>query len=305
MDSQASNEQPNVPTAIAASSVAWAELLNLADTEQDHHDDRAATLVDVLQRDGDRKFVDLALPLLADPNPGRRQMAAWLLGQFGYPAGRPYGDRIAPALASAARSETDDITRNELVAALGFAEDPTWAGELARYSTDAYAPVRLTVAQSMPSMFAGDDLDPAAIATMLTLTRDEDPDVRDWATFGLGSQSDVDNPVLREALAARLDDDGADTAFEATLGLARRGDNRIRERLVQRLSMEDSPVYLLDLEAAAALADPALMPYLQRLREEWVDDDEDDAHVTALRVALDSCGPRHDRTGIEERHQLE
>jgi hypothetical protein len=38
---------------------------------------------------------------------------------------------------------------------------------------------------------------------LVTLSRDEDSKVRDWACFGL-SQIDVDTPTVREALILRL-----------------------------------------------------------------------------------------------------
>jgi HEAT repeat protein len=63
---------------------------------------------------------------------------------------------------------------------------------------------------------------PAAIEALLELSRDSDVDVRNWATFALGSQIDVDTPQIREALRNRLSDSDEDTRSEALCGLARR-----------------------------------------------------------------------------------
>ena len=43
-------------------------------------------------------------------------------------------------------------------------------------------------------------------------SQDVEGEVRDWATMGLGSRLEVDNPAIRNALAARLDDLEGDTA---------------------------------------------------------------------------------------------
>jgi HEAT repeat protein len=46
--------------------------------------------------------------------------------------------------------------------------------------------------------------DEAAVAGLIRLSTDDDDDVRDWATFGLGQQIDADTTAIRAALHARL-----------------------------------------------------------------------------------------------------
>lgn len=52
--------------------------------------------------------------------------------------------------------------------------------------------------------------------------------------------------------------------------------------------VEDRPG-VLDLDAAAELADPVLLPALERLRTEWTGDD--DAHSVAVSYAIARCEP--------------
>jgi HEAT repeat protein len=77
--------------------------------------------------------------------------------------------------------------------------------------------VRLGVVNGLPN----DDA-PGAIAGLIRLTSDDGRDVRDWATFGLGSLTDVDTPELRDALMARMSEDDDEIRGEALIGVARR-----------------------------------------------------------------------------------
>jgi HEAT repeat protein len=79
-----------------------------------------------------------------------------------------------------------------------------------------------------------------ALATLIALSRDVDPEVRDWATFGIGSLSDADRPEIRQALVDRLDDSDADPRAEAMVGLAARGDTRADAAIAAALSDPDA-----------------------------------------------------------------
>ena len=274
---------------------AWTQLLALGDEPDDElDDDTAGRLVHLLQERGEDVVLEWALPALTDPNPWHREAAAWVLGEFGYEQGRPFGDQVMPALVRAARSESDPDARREMVSAIGRAEDPAWVPELLSYADDGDHEVRERVARSLPGMFAGDDPSAEAIAALITLTADVDPDVRDWATFGLGTQSTLDSDAIRDALADRLEDvDGGVTRFEAVIGLARRGDERALAALRRRFDDETATgTHLMDLEAAGELADPTLLPALRRLAESWASDDvDDDPHDEALAYAIERSEP--------------
>jgi HEAT repeat protein len=77
---------------------------------------------------------------------------------------------------------------------------------------------------------------------------DDDQDVRDYATFGLGSCSDLDSPGIREALLQRVADSFADVRYEALVGLGKRRDVRVVPHVLRAL--HESPTNDWVIEAA-------------------------------------------------------
>ena len=87
-----------------------------------------------------------------------------------------------------------------------------------------------------------------AIDTLINLTTDKISHIRDWATFGIGTQIERDNKLIREALWLRVDDKHQDTRFEAIVGLAKRKDHRIKEiikRCQQKLNQINYQITIL------------------------------------------------------------
>lgn len=197
-----------------------------------------------------------------------------------------------PRLAGILASETDARVVAETVTALGQAWDP----QAAQFFLDhvridhTSTEVRLAVAQCLPNGVEDDTpCRDTVIEALITLTSDDNSDVRDWACFGLG-QMDAASPGAKDALAARLTDPDDDTRCEALLALAKTGDSRAGTALQQRLVFDpDECVFQLELLAAAELGDPNLYPLLLRLGEEWAGDD--DEFMRALAVATSRCRP--------------
>jgi hypothetical protein len=120
-------------------------------------------------------------------------------------------------------------------------------------------------------------------SALIALMSDHDDEVRDWATFGLGTQTELDGPEVREAFLARLDDECLDARDEAIVGLARRRDRRVLPVVLARLG--DEEIGRLAVEAAAYLADESLLARLQGLESWWVLDPE------LLAEAIACCDP--------------
>ena len=104
---------------------------------------------------------------------------------------------------------------------------------------------------------------PEVVAALAKLSRDSDRDVRNWATFTLGSQFDSTSPTLCAALQERAIDPDPEIRGEALVGLACRGDVSITPIVQRELDGEFHGDWAV--EAAGLLADPRFLPALKKL----------------------------------------
>lgn len=249
----------------------------------DEEDDYWAIVL-AIRRRSDRPSFDIARRLCSEPSESARTLGADILGQFGLLDGSPYLEESFTTVVALCDTLQPSTVLESALRALGHLYDARALPTVLSFAGHAETGVRLAVAQSLYAV-AGDPPAPDAVAALLALMRDDDPDIRDWATFGLGSQLEVDTPEIRQALFARLDDPEADTAGEALVGLAKRKDLEVVQHLIRRL--EDGDVGNLVVEAAEASADPRCLPGLYKLRDEgW---DLDDPRGGLLAVAIESC----------------
>jgi len=105
--------------------------------------------------------------------------------------------------------------------------------------------------------------------------KDVDEEVRDWATFGLGVQGDLDSVEIRDALFQQLSDLNEEVREEAMAALGKRRDQRVMPFLLAAL--EPSAVSVPVIEAACDLLD------MDTDREDWSTDD----YASALRERFD------------------
>lgn len=195
------------------------------------------------------------------------------------------------ALLDATHDDGDDDALALTVCALGFAHDDRATALLLPLARAGHPDpdVRLALARALSSSADAEPLHTDVVAALVPMTADPVDDVRDWACFALGLQ-EADDPATRDALAVRLDDPHVDTRCEALRALAATGDVRALDALVVALSgPEPVTVTQLQLEAAAALADPSLVEPLERLARGWADDA--DEFTDAVDLALRRCRP--------------
>ena len=199
----------------------------------------------------------------------RRQVAIRVLAQLDLRHERGVSSKaVTDALAPLLDTETDSALIEDLISAFGHRKVSPGKDYLRRAARHASADVRFSVAIAAPA-FPTDE----ALPLLLELSADRDPDVRNWATFGIGTQLDeYDSEEMRNALIARLDDEDDDARLEAVVGLARRGDRRVTPYIRRELRGES--VFSLAVEAADLIRDASLLPDLEAAADNLGGDDD-------------------------------
>lgn len=253
------------------------ELIRLALTERD--EDMAWESVTALHFRGTREVLEAAELLCDSDLPTERELGATLLGQLGVPE-RTFPDECFDCLEGMIQSEDDPDVLQAIAIAFGHLDDPRCIEILIPFKNHPSDIVRWGVVHGI----SGHDF-PAAIETLIELSRDLDEEIRDWATFGLGTLIDTDSEEIREALWARVSDSYGDARAEAMMGLARRKDPRTVGLLLKELAEED--VDSMAIDAAEELGDPALLPALTLLKKRWPENRREEEEW--LDKAIASC----------------
>lgn len=102
-----------------------------------------------------------------------------------------------------------------------------------------------------------------AIKTLIILSKSNTNDVRNWATFGIGTQTERDTKYIREALWNRINDRHEETKFEAIVGLAKRKDIRIKKIIKRELHQKEFGSLLF--EAISELQENSFLPLLKKI----------------------------------------
>jgi len=226
--------------------------------------------------------LEASTKLLAGQPDRGRTLGADILGRL---AGVESNMRAAiiEALLAALAVEKAAAPTASIVAALGHLDDPGTLSFIFPFALHPNAEVRLAVAFAAATL-SRQPLEPEARMALIRLSQDCDPEVRDWATFGLGTLSGADGPDVREALLARAEDAHHEARAEALFGLAVRRDPRAVPHLIRAL--QSSLVGGLEVDAAAAAGDPRLLPAL------WALQQSGGADQIRLRRAIDRCSGR-------------
>ena len=262
------------------------ELINLALAQDEpwNYD-----YIPVLQFRNSKNVLLAAQKLCLSSEIAARKLGVDILGQLGVPERTfPEQCQCLDTLLRLLEKETNEQVLCSIGIALGHLEDSRAVEPLVKFKNHPDAFVRYGVVSGI----SGHEL-PLAIKTLIELSDDKDSDlVRDWATFGLAVQIDVDTPEIREALWQRLvrenTKDNYEIYGEALMGLAQRKDSRIMPFLLKEL--ESDTVGEKAVEAAAEMGNARLYPALTKLKKRW-DSSQYIFVLDILNDAIANCCP--------------
>ena len=270
-----SKRGPDAPQASDQRSTAELVAFYLRDPETDE----AGQALGIVQYRGGKEEFEIAARLARSNLAQERRVAADILAQLGW-QDRTYLSESMEILLRLL-DDPEVVVLQAAAIACGHRKNPLSVARLVELGKHPSAQVRYGVSYGL----AGQD-EPSAIAVLLLLSKDEDRDVRDWATFALGSQTDIDTPELREALRARLTDNDPEIRGEALVGLGRRQDEQLKSAILDELSGEFHGDWVF--EAAEAIADPDFIPALESMRAR-MNADLPERFFVRLDVALLAC----------------
>ena len=227
------------------------DALFLKTLEDDYDDDEPWKAVHTLRKLGTPEVFDRAVEWCRSSNDSQRARGVDILAQLGGGGDaetiESFQMRALPIILELLEKEKAALPVASAISALGHLSLPAAIPLIVSYTKHFDPDVRYAVAFALGS-FADDQ---RSIEALLTLMKDDDHEIRHWATFSLCSLGNADNKEVRAALTDALNDDDEDVWLEAAIGLGRRRDRQAAEPLEAILS--DDPSTAPAREAAKLL----------------------------------------------------
>lgn len=180
--------------------------------------------IHVLRERPSQELFAKCVELIKSNNPKNRKIGIDILAQFGLPP-RPFLKETLKIYFELLNVETDPDVLMSLLYSIGHNND-----ELDREQIDKICSFvgneNSWVNEGLVFALLGID-NSIAIEILAKLSSDKLSHIRNWATFGLGTQIERNNKYIREVLWERVNDKHQETKLEAIVGLAKRKDKRV------------------------------------------------------------------------------
>jgi hypothetical protein len=235
-----------------------------------------------LQVRNSRSLYKKALELLHSKSASERELGVCILT---YQMGDAFRSEVEPVFYEICQTEDDDAVLEALCYAMrGLGEERIVY--LKRLVGSRNADVRFALAVNFFGVTA-----PEGIKVLIELSDDCDAEVREWALTALKlTLLDADDlselAYLKAVFRRRLTDCCQMVRLEAIACLAKFKDKDGLNALISELSSGD--VVYLTIESATVYADPVLIPYLRKLRELLISNQELSL-VEDIDIAIESC----------------
>ena len=249
------------------------------DNEADDDDSEYWHIIRELHKRGSCCEFDAAKALTESKDAIERVIGADIFGQLGC-LQKTFQEESVVILIPLLADEADDVIASAAFS-LGHRKDSRGIPHLVKLIGHNNPSVRYGIVSGL----SGFD-DERAVDALIQLSRDSDYDVRNWATFGLGSLCNMDTEKLRKALIERLSEEDHEIRGEALIGLARLTDENVKEAIMKELMGEFHGSWVL--EAAELMGDPDYCPLLRKLRIH-IENEEDSYFLKDVDTAILAC----------------
>jgi hypothetical protein len=192
-------------------------------------------------------------------NTRKRRIGVDILAQLGH-SPRPFVKQSIKFFFTLLEKERNVDVLTSLLYAIGHNNESLKQSQVDKVSKFKNHPDKV-VRQSVVSALLGIDNN-KAFHTLIYLSNDKVASIKDWATFGLGTQIDNTNARITNALWERINDKHNNTRLEAIAGLAKRRDKRIKEVITATLNQGEAGSLLFDI--IVELGDPSFIPFLKK-----------------------------------------
>ena len=190
--------------------------------------------INELQNRPNQFVYDTAYKLAQSSDEKERIIGIYVLAQLGFDP-RMYQQKTVDLYFDLLKNETSLKVLVALLSSIGHNNDrlsTKQINQLINFNLKNHhlSTIRYYVVMSLLSV-----KDDSAISTLIELSNDCFSNIRNWATFGLGSQIEIDNPTIKKSLWNRVNDIDEETKMEAIIGLSERKDEKIRKMILQEL----------------------------------------------------------------------
>jgi len=209
--------------------------------------------------------------------PKNRMVAVDILAQLGLPP-RPFYNETIDIYFNLLEIEKEPKVIMSILFGIGHNNENLNKTQIKKLCSLADTKNSLIKEGLVSSLLGKNDVN--AIKTLIHFSADRLNYIRDWATFGIGTQIEKDTIEIRNALWKRVNDKHQDTKFEAIVGLAKRKDNRVKEIIERELVGGEYGTLLFD--AILHLKDKDFLPLLcenlklaendKEINLEWIKD---------------------------------
>lgn len=230
----------------------------------------------ILRQRPNENIFNFAKSLLISKDANSRIVGIDVLAQLGN-SPRPFYKETIKLFFDLLKIEIDPKVLKSLLFAIGHNNDNLSKNQIKKLS-DLKSTENILIKEGLVFSLLGVN-DKNAIETLIKLSKDSTYFIRDWATFGLGTQIEEDNEDIRNALFARVYDKHQETKLEAIAGLAIRKDERIKSLIIQELVNGEFSIVLL--EAIEEIGDKEMLKTIEKyykeeknkkIPKEWLDD---------------------------------